>query len=85
VFRLISFYLGEKLCLKFCTVINSYGKSIFIKTKTAAFLLKYNFSAWFCHGLTRKDKVNVDMFGHETQTAEKAFFAAASGIGLINV
>jgi hypothetical protein len=53
----------------------------FLLKRRPAFLLKYNFSAWFCHGLTQKDKVNVAMFGHETQTAEKIFLFISFFLG----
>jgi hypothetical protein len=50
MFRLVSFFLGEKLCLKFCTVINKVIENRFLLLRRPAFLLKHSFSAWLCHG-----------------------------------
>jgi hypothetical protein len=41
------FFLGEKLCLKICTVVDKVIENRFLLKRKPAFLLKHDFFTWF--------------------------------------
>jgi hypothetical protein len=47
IFLFISFFLGEKLCLKICTVVDKVIENRFLLKRKPAFLLKHDFFTWF--------------------------------------
>jgi hypothetical protein len=71
IFLFIYFFLGEKLCLKICTVVNKVIENRFLLKRKPAFLLKHHFSAGFDLFSHETTKSLSAIFTHESRSAEK--------------